>query len=186
MLYSSNQDDSQFQAVQFREFNKTIDGPCAQQQRTDDNAKKLKFVTTNHIDLLEGKGSLNFYGMTVRDTLFVPGERIDDDSQLRLGQKGGILTNCNTRYGFGQLPLPTMPSRYQLFHGDVVTEDSMRNAIETNKQSCNPRDAQYYNRSFYIFNDKSGPESPNAMKSVEIPQFGPRGGASTRFLNQTQ
>lgn len=187
MLYTSNQDDSLFRIDtdanrgKFREFNKTIDDRCAIQQRNDDNSKKLKFITTNHIDLLEAKSALNFYGMTIRDTLFVPSEGIDTDSGLRMGTSGGVLTNCNVRHGFGQLPLPTMPSRYQLFHGDVVVEDSIRNFLETNRQSCNPRDNEYYNRSFYIFNQERGIETPDATKSVETPQFGPRGGSSTRF-----
>ena len=47
MLYNSNFDDSEFQNVKKREFNRTIDDPCAIQQRVHDNGKKLKFITTN-------------------------------------------------------------------------------------------------------------------------------------------
>ena len=43
MLYNSNFEDSEFQKVNWREFNRTIDDPCAIQQRTQDNNKKLKF-----------------------------------------------------------------------------------------------------------------------------------------------
>lgn len=181
MLYNSNFDDSSFQKVNFREFNKTIDDPCAIQQRNNDNTKKLKYITTNHIDLLEAREKLNFYGIAIKDTLFVPGERMDEDSKLRLGEQGNILTNCNIRNEFGQLPFPTMPARYQLAHGDVDLEDSMRYFLEDNKKSCNPSDKQYYNRSFYIFDDKNGIETPNAVRSVETDDFGKRGGVSTRF-----
>jgi len=179
MLYNSNFDKSDFQETNFREFNKTIDDPCAQQQRQEDNEKKLKFVTTNFRDLIEAKDSLNFYGMTVKDSLFVPADKMDQDSSLRQGEIGGILTNCNTKNGFGALPLPTMPSRFQMYHGDVEIENSMRNITESNRKSCNPKDNEFFNRSFYIFNNI---ESPNPLKSVETDAFGPRGGASTRFM----
>ena len=181
MLYNSNFNDSQFQTVNLNEYNRTIDDPCAQQHRGYDNDKKLKFITTNHIDLIEAKDKLNFYGMTIKDKLFVPGEQMDEDSSLRLGETGGKLTNCKVRNGFGQLPIPTMPSRYQLYHGDVVIEDSMRNLLETNKNACNPRDTEFYNRHFYLFDKAWGVEEPQAIKSVEDSSFGPRGGASTRF-----
>jgi hypothetical protein len=185
MIYSSNFDDNEFKKVNWREFNRTIDDPCAIQQRAQDNNKKLKFVTTNHIDLLEAKEKLNFYGMTVRDQLFVPADNMDGDSFLRYGKTGGIITNPNIKNEFGQLPLPTVPSKYQTAHGNLEVEDSLRTPFfETNKNSCNPRDIEFYKRSFGLFDDKSGIETPNALKSVETDAFGPRGGISTRFLQQ--
>jgi hypothetical protein len=180
MIYNSNFDDESFKQGA-REFNKTIDDPCAIQQRLEDNNKKIKFVTTNHIDLIEGKDTLNFFGMTVKDQLFVPADKMDTFSSLRMGQNGGQLTNPNIKNEFGQLPMPTMPSRYQLFHGDVNIENSMKNEIEPNKRSSNPSDQNFQNRTFYIFDDKQGVETPNPMKSVEPDEFGPRGGKSTRF-----
>jgi hypothetical protein len=184
MFYPTNFDDSDFQAVNWREFKKTIDDPCAIQQRNQDNTKKLKFITTNHRDLLDGKENLNFYGMTVKDKLFVPSDKMDVYSELRQGKSGNILTNCNVKNEFGQLPFPTMPSRYQLHHGDVDKEDSMRFALlEANRKTCNPSDAKYFERYFYIFDDKLGVETPNALKSVQTHTMGPRGGLSTRFAN---
>lgn len=183
MLYNSNFDDKEFKSIDWREFNRVIDDPCAIQQRNDDNNKRLKFMTTNHIDLLEAREKLNFYGMTVRDQLFVPGENMDSDSFLRYGKTGGIMTNPNIKNEFGQLPFPTMPSKYQTAHGNLEIEGNLRFSLtETNKQSCNPHDIQYHNRSFYIFDDRSGIETPNATKSVESKEFGPRSGVSTRFL----
>jgi hypothetical protein len=178
MNYFSNFDDSSFEKNKLREFNKTIDDPCALQQRNNDNSKKLKFITTNHIDLLEAKDKLNFFGMTIKDKLFVPAEHMDEDSQLRYGETGGIMTNCNVKNVFGQLPFPTMPSRYQLAHGDVEIEDNMRNLLEINKNSCNPHDIQYHNRSFYIFNKN---DEPNPIKSVEDYT---RGGVPSRFMKK--
>jgi hypothetical protein len=181
MLYPSNQDDSQFQNIKPREFNRLIDDECAMQQRQGDNTKKLKFVTTNHIDLLEGKDKLNFFGMTTKDKLFVPSEQVDQYSSLLNGEAGSSMTNCRVRHGFGQLPLPTAPSKYQLAHGDITIEDSLRGAIEVNKQSCNPRDISFHDRHFYIF---EGIEKPDATKSIETGAFGNRGGQSTRFDNR--
>jgi hypothetical protein len=182
MLYNSNFDNSSFQSVNWREFNKSIDDPCTIQQRTEDNEKKLKFVTTNHIDLLEAKNNLNFYGMTLKDSLFVPSDNIDKDSNLRIGSHGNIMTNCKIRNEFGQLPFPTMPSRYQLHHGDVDVEDSIRNLSNTNKKACNPKDDDFHNRYFYIFG-VPGVEKINPVDYVETKKFGPRGGISTRFRN---
>lgn len=165
-----------------RDLTRTIDDPCYMQQQQNDYSKKLKFVTTNHIDLLEAKEKLNFYGMAIKDKLFVPAENMDENSFLRYGKTGGILTNPNIKNEYGQLPFPTVPGKYQLAHGDVVIEDSMRNLIESNRKSCHPIEKDYHNRSFYLFDDKNGIETPNPLLSIESPDlFGPRGGVSTRF-----
>lgn len=181
MLYNSNFDDSEFRDTK-REFNRTIDDPCAIQQRNDSNNKRLKFITTNHVDLIEAKDNYNFYGMTIKDKLFVPAENMDKDSFLRYGKSGGILTNPNIKNEYGQLPLPTMPSKYQTAHGNFEVEDKFRIPLrELNKNSCNPRDDSFYSRSFYIFNDKLGIDTPNASKHIEPDTFGPRGGVNSRF-----
>lgn len=181
MLYSKNFDASKFKQQPLREFNRTKDDPCYIQQHTNDNAKRLKFITTNHADLLGAKESMNFFGMTMQDQLFVPSEKMDTFSNFRNGQNGNILTNPNIKASFGQLPLPTLPSRYQLSHGNVDTEDSFRNILESNRKSCNPSDVTFHNRHFSIFDDTAGIETPKAIESIETPEFGPRGGVSTRF-----
>jgi len=162
--YFSNFDNSSFNVNKPREFNKLIDDGCDIQQRNYSNDKKLKFVTTTYRDLIDAKKKLNYFGVDIKDQLFTPDYLMDDESKLWLGVTGGRLTNCNVRHEFGELPLPTMPSRYQLYHGDVSTEDNIRNYYEPNKNSCNPRDSEYYKRSFYLF---EGIEVPEAMKSVE-------------------
>lgn len=180
MIYNSNFETPEFKDT--REFNRTGDDPCAITQKNTDNMKKLKFVTTNFADLLDAKEQLNFYGMTIKDKLFVPAESMDKDSDLKYGETGNVLTNCKTKQGLGQLPLPTIPARYQLFHGDVDIEDSIRNLSDNTKNSCNPRDTEYYKRSFALFDDSLGIETPDATKSIETSEFGPRGGVATRFL----
>jgi hypothetical protein len=184
MIYNnSNLVNTEFEEVNFRENNRTLDDPCAIQQRDGDNGKKLKYMTSTFRELIEAKDNLNYFGMTMRDQLFVPSEKVDKYSEMLNGKSGNLLTQCNTRNGFGQLPFPTMPSKYQLSRGDVQIEDSMKNLIEVNKNSCNPRDDDFYSRYFYIFDDKQGIDTPDALKSVEIDDFGKRGGINTRFTS---
>lgn len=179
MLYNSNFKQS---TQTSREFNRTIDDPCFIQQQSQDNSKKLKFVTTNHLDLLNAKNDLNFYGISIKNQLFVPSENIDQFSSLRQGQSGNIITNCNIKNEYGQLPFPTMPSKYQTSHGDINQETILtKSNYVVNRKTCNPKDTAYYNRSFYLFENV---EAPNALKSVETSQMGPRGGISTRFSNK--
>jgi hypothetical protein len=178
MIYNSNFDSTEFENLKYREFNNIRDDPCYIQQTIGDNNKKLKFITTNHRDLINAKEQLNFYGMTMKDQLFVPADKIDTYSLLRQGQNGNILTNCNLKNEYGQLPFPTMPSKYQLYHGDTDIEYSLQtNNVEANRKTCNPRESHFYNRSFYIFD---GIETPDPLKSVE--EFN-RVGISTRFKN---
>lgn len=186
-LYPANFDDSEFAKRRNNEFNRLGEDLCYNQQKNAANQKKLKFITTNHIDLLEGKEKLNFFGIGVRDQLFVPGNRIDTYSSLLNGQSGQILTNCNVRNGFGQLPIPTTPYRGQLYHGDVLIEDSLRNNIEVKKNACLPRDINFHDRSFAIFDDKLDIHVPQAIKSVETPQVGfelGRHGLPSRFVER--
>lgn len=179
--YFSNFDNAAFQPYIKREFNQLNEDECYNQRKDLDNNKKLKYIVTNFSDLIEAKDKLNFYGIAIKDTLIVPAEETDRESFLRYGKTGGILTNPNIKNEYGQLPFPTIPSKYQLAHGNVDVEDSLRNYIEPNKNACNPRDTEYYKRYFYIFDDKQNIETPDALKSVESPAFGPRGGASTRY-----
>lgn len=186
-LYPANFDDSEFAKRRNNEFNRLNEDLCYNQQKDKANNKKLKFVTTNHIDLLEAKEKLNFFGIGLRDHLFVPGDRIDTYSSLLNGQGGQILTNCNVRTGFGQLPVPTTPYRGQVAHGDVLIEDSIRNNIEVRKNSCLPRESDFHNRSFSIFDDKLDIHTPQAIKSVETPQIGfelGRNGMPSRFVDK--
>jgi hypothetical protein len=162
--YFSNFDDSSFNNQKPREFNKLRDDECDIKQRNFSNDKALKFVTTTFKDLIDAKQTKNFFGIDIKDQLFTPANLMDDESKLKMGVSGGQLTNCRVRHELGELPLPTMPARYQLYHGDVSVEDSMRNFVGTNKKSCNPKDDQFYNRSFYMF---EGIEKPDATKSVE-------------------
>lgn len=184
-IYTANFDGSEFEKYKMNEYNKLSEDACFNQRKDNDNNKKLKFVTTNHIDLLTAKDKLNFFGIGIKDTLFVPGEQIDNYSDLLNGKTGGQITNCNVKNGFGPLPMLTTPYMGQSQHGDVIIEDSIRNYIEPKKKSDLPKDNEFQDRSFAIFNTNI--ESPQAIKSVETPQIGfllGRHGQSTRYVNK--
>lgn len=183
-LYPANFDDSSFNKFKTNEFNRLNSDACYNQQKDVSNNKKLKFVTTNFKDLIDAKEKLNFFGIGMRDQLFVPSDKIDTYSNLLNGQNGDVLTNCKVKNGFGQLPMPTMPYRGQLHHGDVTIEDSMREIQEVNKKSILPRDNNFQTRSFAIFTPTLDIPIPQAVQSVETPQIGfqlGRNGDPTRF-----
>jgi hypothetical protein len=159
-------------------MNNLRDDQCSMDQRNNANNKKLKYVTTNFNDLLTAKDQYNFFGMTTKDKLFVPSEKVDDYSSLVGGKTGTILTQLNVRTGLGQLPIPTTPGKYQLSHGDVVKEDQIRLSYQDNKKSSLPSDPQFYDRSFYVFNDSLGIESVKPENFVEAKN---RAGISTRY-----
>jgi len=186
-IYPANFNYSEFEKYKFSEFNRTSEDSCFNKRKDNDNDKKLKFMTTNYIDILEGKDKLNFFGYSIKDGLNVPGERIDNYSDLLNGKTGGQITNEKWKNSLGQLPLLTTPYRGQLQHGDVIKEDSIRNYIEPKKNSCLPKGTDFEQRSFAIFDDAQGIEVPNANKSVEQHDNGfhlGRNGVSSRFQNR--
>lgn len=184
-LYPANFDDSSFNKYKNNEYNRLNNDACYINQKETANNKKLKFVTTNHIDLIQAKDSYNFFGMTTRNELFVPGDKIDTYSSLLNGKNGQTLTSCNVRNGFGALPMPTMPFKGQLQHGDIVIEDSIRNSnLEIKQKPCLPSDSDFQKRSFTIFDETKNIPYPNAVHSVETPSVGfslGRNGVATRF-----
>jgi hypothetical protein len=188
-IYPANWLDraSEFEKHKMGEFNKLNEDSCFNQRKDNDNDKKLKYMTWNGLDLLESKDKLNFFGIGIRDGLNVPGERIDNYSDLLNGKTGGQLTNEKWKHSHGQLPLPTAPYRGQLHHGDVIKEDSIRNYIEVKKNSCLPKGVDFEQRSFAIFDDAQGIELPNANRSVEQKDNGfnlGRNGVPSRFQNR--
>lgn len=151
-------------------MNRTFDDPCAQQQNQLQSNKKLKYVITNHKDLINAKEQLNFFGMTVKDQLFVPSENMDKDSTLRHAP----LTNPNVKYELDAFPV-NVGFRGQLYRGDTDKEMSLRGVWDKQLKSCQPKGIMYHDMSFYIFPE--GVEKPDASKSVETWR---RGGECTR------
>lgn len=188
-IYPANWLDtaSEFEKYKMGEFSRLNEDNCYNQRKDTDNGKKLKFITTNYVDLLQGKQDLNFFGIGVRDQLFVPADNIDTYSDLLNGKNGGQLTNEKFKHSFGQLPLPTAPYRGQIQHGDVIIEDSIRNYIEVKKKACLPLDDKFEIRSFSIFDTKQNIEMPDPNKSVEQVGNGfnlGRNGIPSRFQNR--
>jgi hypothetical protein len=157
-----------------RNLTRLQDDECEQQYRVNEDSTKLKYITTNHLDLLEGH-EYNWFGIGLRDQVFVPKENMDGDSYLRYAP----MTKCRTRDNLGQLPIPTLPS---LHNAHVQDTDKESNLIwplyDRGQKVCNPRDTDFYNRSFYLF-----PEMKHeAIKSVQT-SIDYRQGISTRFLD---
>ena len=178
-VYPINFNGSDFEKQKMNEFNRLNEDACYNELKDFGNEKQIKFYTTNFADLLNAQKEKNFFGMTMKEGVFVPGDKIDTYSSLLNGE----LTNCNVKHTFGQLPIPTTPYQGQLQHGDIYTEDTFRNNVEPKKNSCLAKDTKYYNRSFSIF-DSPLIEEPMAMNSVETLQKGfnmGRQGMSTRF-----
>ena len=184
-IYSANFDDEVFKKYVPLENNRGIYDDCAEQRRNLDNNKKLKFVTTNHADLLNAQEEKNFFGIAVRDQLFVPSDKINSYSELLNGKEGNKLTNPNIKTDLGQLPLTTMPYKGQVAHGNVDIENAVRPVLNINKYSCIPKVSDYYKKSFQIF-EGTGAETPNPINSVEYSEKGfakGRGGINTRLIN---
>jgi hypothetical protein len=170
---------------------KPRDPGCYIVSQKNENAERMKYYTTNHIDLLTAKDKLNAFSIDYRDTLFAPSAKnIDVDSRLTQSK----LTRCKVKHGFGQLPFPTMPQKHQLSHNNekITVEDEIRfldygNSLK--KKTCIPRDSDFYKRSFYIFDDNNNIELPDALLSVERPEnmwSELRCGIPTRFDKRTQ
>lgn len=157
-----------------RNLTRLQDDECEQQRQAAEESTKLKYVTTNHLDLLEGH-EYNWFGIGLRDQIFVPQENMDGDSYLRYAP----LTNCRVRDSIGQLPIPTLPSLHNAHVQDTDKESNYLWPLHNRgEKTCNPREVDYYNRSFYLF-----PEMKHeAIKSVQT-STDYRQGISTRFLD---
>ena len=184
-VYSANWNDSAFEKYAKNSQNQLREDDCYNQRKDVDNGKRLKYMTTNFIDLANAHTDYNFFGMTVVDNQFVPAPQvIDKYSSLVNGNDGGVITNCKGRNEFGMLPV-NIPYKGQAEHGDVYIEDNIRNYIQVKKNSCLPRDNQFHDRSFSIFNCEI--EKPEATKSVEQPEQGfclGRNGLPSRFVRR--
>ena len=189
-IYPSNHLDklTNFEKFKMNEFNRLNEDDCYIQERTNDNKKKLKYVTTNHIDLINGH-NYNYFGINMKDENWVPGDKIDTYSSLLNGDSGHKLTNCNIKSEFGQLPISTLPYRGSTSHGDVNKEDSIRNQLCPKKKSTLKIESEYNKRVYNIFDDSQCIETPDPTRSVERKEngfFTGRNGISTRTLFNTK
>ncbi len=146
---------------------------CYIQKQASQSNSKLKYITNNFIDLVRAEQDYNVFSIGIKDGLNVPLNTIPKESELIHSE----LTNYREKTQMGQLPLPTLPGMFfQNAYGNPEVEATIRGGISvTNQQPCNPRESEFYNRTFPIFNDNI-PE-PEPIKSVENWQ---RAGDATR------
>ena len=186
--YFSSFDNSAFSSYENLDSTRLYADACDIQAKNNDNDKKMKYMLTNNIDLIDAAADMNFFSIGLKEQVFVPSDKIDYYSNLLNGQNGGQLTSKNERrcFEFGMLPV-NIPYRGQVSRGDVIVEDTIRNYVQPKKNACLPKDSQFYNRSFYIFDDTLGIETPRGIKSVETPEQGfydGRSGMSSRFCDR--
>lgn len=186
-VYPANWSGSAFEKYKKQEFNQLNESVCYNELKDSNNRKKLKFYTTNFADLLDAKKEDNFFGMTIKEGVFVPASEIDEYSNLINGKDGGILSNCKIKNSLGALPLPTTPYRGQVSHGDVRIEDNkIRPIVNPKKKACLPRDHDFEKRSFAIFDNAELIDTPNPFLSVESKDkgFQAQYGISSRFIDK--
>lgn len=107
-----------------------------------DTNKTLKYYTQNFFD----KKIIQNRGVFFNDGVGIPSCKIDRSSNARLGS----LTNINLIQNLPALPLPTTAS-FSKGQGPVDVEDYIRPLHNRKLKQCNPKDTQFYNRHFSIF-----------------------------------
>lgn len=159
------------------------DDGCLNQVKDVQDVKKFKYYTTNHIDLLNSRENKNFLSISANEGQNVGSKQIDQDSKFR----HNLQSKCRGRQGLGELPL-NMQGRNRTGHNIKQLDQEYNLFIDNNYQSETrrhsnlPRDNNYNNRTFQLFDNKE--DSPDALKSVENPELNGwkrRGGENTRF-----
>lgn len=138
--------------------------------------KSLKYFTQNFFD----KSIVQNRGIFFNDGFGVPSCKIDNSSKSRLG----AMTNINLVQNLPALPLPTTAS-FAKGQGPTNIEDMIRPQHNRKLKQCNPKDTEFYNRHFSIF--EGLPIKPN--KCVDnVVQNGPayRQGVETRHSLKTK
>lgn len=117
------------------------------------STKPMKYYTKNYFD----KGIIQNRGVFFHDGFnsVPPACEIDNDSKTRIG----AMTNINLPQNLPALPLPTTAS-YAKGQGSVLVEDRIRPQHIRKLKQCNPKEDDYYNRHFSVF--EGLPIVPNA------------------------
>ena len=158
-------------------MNRQKDDQCDIQRSGENNAAKLKYMTTNFVDLEEAESTSNFFSIGFKNGLYTPRDKINEESSLR----NSIVTNERAKTGFGSLPLPTMPGKYfQNAFGDPEVEAGIRGLYTTRDSTLKHYDGMYYNMTFPTFPKDSVYD--NMLNFVEVEQ---RGGENSRKFRKT-
>lgn len=159
------------------DLNRLKDDKCYKDIKIKSDNHKLRYYTTSFSDLLDAQiNKDNFFGLTIKNELFVPTSKIDIYSDLINGENGMKLTNQYTKRGTNtSYPLPTIPGKYQTAHGDIDIEDNLR-MVNINKyqKSCITIECNHNERTFQLFTENNFPV--NAVADIKF-----KVGVQTRF-----
>ena len=154
-----------------REFTSLKYDYCQMKEQEKRAQKPLKYYTTDFKNLENDSKDLNSF---------------DNKSGQLISNLNFDLSNDELRYQqvkfdktcreLGELPFPTLPFRGNLNFGDIENENKVRFPLYENdrRNSVLPRDNEYYNRSFDLFDKEDQP-------SLYVEPWNPAG-VSTRYL----
>lgn len=132
--------------------------------------KSLKYYTQNFYD----KNIILNRGINFNDGFGVPGCNIDKSTTYRNSQ----LTNAKCIQELPPFPMATT-ANFSKGQGNTLIEDSLRPQNIRVHNSCQPRETNYYNRSFTIFDNL--PIKPNGcVDNVVQSSYGYYMGEPTR------
>jgi hypothetical protein len=158
-------------------MNRQRDDACNIQLNTDNNSTKLKYLTTNFVDLEEAETTSNFFSIGLKGSLYTPADKITQETELQHSE----VTNQRAKTGFGALPLPTMPGKYfQNAYGDPEVEENIRGVYLTRDRVLEQYNGMAYNRTFPTFPE--GSVYDNMLNFVEDT---PRGGEYSRKFKKS-
>lgn len=137
--------------------------------------KPLKYFTRNFFD----KTIIQNRGVFFHDGFGIPSCEVDNSTKSRFG----ATTNINLVQNLPALPLPTTAS-YAKGQGSVSIEQMIRPQHNRELKQCNPKDTDFYNRHFSIF--EGLPIVPNKCVDNVVQNGSPyRQGVDTRHMLNT-
>lgn len=111
-------------------------------RKEKESMKSMKYYTQNFFD----KTVIQNRGIFFHDGFGIPSCEIDNSTANRFGD----VTNLNLVQSLPTLPLRTTASLAK-GQGPVEIEDKIRPVHDRNLKQCNPKDTDFYKRSFSIF-----------------------------------
>ena len=149
--------------------------PCNLDADERQSTKPLKYYTQNFFDktVVQNRGIFFHDGFNS----VPPACEIDNDTRLRVGE----MTNINLVQNLPSLPLPTTAGYYR-GQGPVLIEDRIRPQGIRDRNQCQPKETDFYQRHFDIFDTL--PVTPNkCVKNVVQDGAAFRQGVPTRHSN---
>lgn len=126
-----------------------VDGGLTAREKM--STKPLKYYTdnlfNNNVNLVRGVNYTDGFGF--------PKDKVDADTYARVGE----MTHCNVRQVLSPLP-PIGNAGIPRGKADVSIEDHIRPDGIRNRKNCQPRETNFYQRQFQLFDHL--PVMPNA------------------------